>query len=169
MQPRHAAAAVTQDHEAAGAFGHGALGASDADRDPTHLVDGGHDGVATDQVAQPCGEAVAEPVEHRVVHIEMDVDPVTIAAGGVGDGVEGAVGDLHQRIDFGCHDTVALEQGVLCFTQRGVQDRAVVGVELTAQLPASVVVMPQRQQLHRIPTRLAGLVVVVVVGSGGKS
>ena len=32
---RHATAAVTQDHEAAGAFGDGALGASDTDRDPT--------------------------------------------------------------------------------------------------------------------------------------
>ena len=48
---RDAAAAVTQDHEAAGAFGHGALGASDTDRDPALLVDGGDDGVAADQVA----------------------------------------------------------------------------------------------------------------------
>ncbi len=75
---RHPTAAVTQDHEAAGAFRHGALGASDTDREPTHLVDGGDDRVAADQVAQPCGEAVAEPVEHRVVDIDMDVDPVAV-------------------------------------------------------------------------------------------
>ncbi len=100
MQPGHATAAVTQDHEAAGAFGHGALGASDTDRDPTHLVDGGDDRVAADQVAQPAGEPVAEPVEHRVVDIDMDMDPVAVTAGRVGDGVEGAVGDLDQRLDL---------------------------------------------------------------------
>ena len=91
--------------------------------------------VAADQIAQPSGEPVAEPVEHRVVDIDMDMDPVTVTAGGVGDGVQGAVGDLDQRLDLGRHDTVALEQGVLGFTERGVDDRAVVGVEFPAQLP----------------------------------
>ena len=75
----HAAAAVAQDHEPAGAFGDGALGASDADRDAAVLVDGVDDGVAADQVTQPGGEAVAEPVDHGVVDVDMDVDPVAVA------------------------------------------------------------------------------------------
>ncbi|HWM22950.1 MAG TPA: hypothetical protein VNO51_24880, partial [Ilumatobacteraceae bacterium] len=51
--PRDTTTPVTQDHQAAGAFGDGALGAADTDRDPTGLVDGGQDRVATDQIPQP--------------------------------------------------------------------------------------------------------------------
>ena len=39
--PRHPTAAVTQHHQPAGAFRHGALGASDTDRDAVRFVDGG--------------------------------------------------------------------------------------------------------------------------------
>ena len=113
---RHPTPAVTENYEPTGAFRHAALGASDTDRKPTLLVDGRQDGVAADQVAQPGWEAVAESVDHRVVDVEMDVHPVTIPSRRVGDGVEGAVGDLDQRLDFGCHGAVALEQGVLGFT-----------------------------------------------------
>ena len=95
-----AAAAVAQGHESAGAFGHGALGASDADGDAAVLVDGVDDGVATDQVAQPGWEAVAEPVDHGVVDVDMDVDPVAIPPPDVGDRIQRAVGDLDQRVGF---------------------------------------------------------------------
>ena len=95
---------------------------------------------------------MAEPVDHRVVDVEVDMHPVAVTAGGIRDGVEGAVGDLDQRIHVRHHDTVALDQGVVCFTQRRVQDGAVVGVEVAAQFPASVVEMPQRQEFVDVVT-----------------
>ena len=58
---------------------------------------------------------MAEPVDHRVVDVQMDVDPVAVTAPDLGDRVEGAVGDLDQRVGFGGSGAVALEQGVLGF------------------------------------------------------
>ena len=93
---------------------------------------------------------MAEPVDHRVVDVDMDVDPVAVTAPDVDDRIEGAVGDLDQGVGFGGAGGVALEQGVLGFFEGGVQHGAVVGVELTAQLPTAVVEMPQRHELDRI-------------------
>ena len=44
---------------------------------------------------------MAEPVDHRVVDVDMDVDPVAVTAPDVDDRVQGAVGDLDQRVGFG--------------------------------------------------------------------
>jgi hypothetical protein len=52
---------------------------------------------------------------------------------------------------------VAMEQRIVGFTQRGVEDRAVVGVELTAQLPTPIVEMPQRHELGR---RFGGIEII---------
>ena len=112
---RHPTAAVTQDHQTAGAFRNGALGASDTDGDAAGFVHGVTDRVATDQIPQPVRQTVSEPVDHGVVDVEVDMDPVTVTTPDVGDRIQRAVGDLDQRISFGGAGAVALEQGVLGF------------------------------------------------------
>ena len=81
------------------------------------------------------------------------MDPVPVTPPDLDDRVEGSVGDLDQRVNLRRRRAVASEQGVLGFAHGGVDDRAVFGVELTAQLPPSVVAMPHRQTLHRLSNR----------------
>jgi hypothetical protein len=75
---------------------------------------------------------VSVPVDHDVVDVEVDVDPVPVTTPHLADSVQGAVGDLDQGVSVRHPNTVALEQGVSGFAQRSVDDGAVVAVEFAA-------------------------------------
>ena len=143
--PRHPTLAVAGQHEAAGAFRHRRLGASDTDGQ-------GAVGEHRDD------RAVAQPSRSR-----SQSGTARPSAQRAGTGSAGSMNQLARNrsrrsstaapsrerwaisTNASAHVTLvwpALEQGVTCFGQRRVDDPTMVGVQLATQVVAAVVVEP---------------------------